>query len=260
VRRELPHGRTNRLPFIVTMSCRTLLAAALALAMLWGCGSGPTPLAQEPVAPAVASSVPQLALPSATHHAPEELDPSLATARAPEVFFADFTTSKGNFVVEVHRAWAPNAADRFYNLVKLGFYDDDRFFRAIPDFMAQFGIPGDPQVTTRWRHAAFADDPVVQSNLRGFVSFARTGEPNSSATQVFISFENHPGLDASGFAPFGKVARGMEVVDDLYKGYGEGAPNGAGPDQHRIETEGNAYLDREFPKLDRILYTRIVPQ
>jgi peptidyl-prolyl cis-trans isomerase A (cyclophilin A) len=243
------------------MSRRTLsLAAALSLVMVAACGSGPTLPPQEPVAPPVASSAPAVPLPPAAQHTPQDLDPSLATAHAPEVFLAAFTTSKGEFVVEVHRAWAPNAADRFYNLVKLGFYDDTRFFRAIPDFMVQFGLPGDPQVAAKWKSAPFADDPVVESNLRGFVSFARTGQPNSSSTQIFIAFENHAGLDASGFAPFGKVARGMEVVDDLYKGYGEGAPNGSGPDQHRIEGEGNAYLDRDFPKLDRILSTRIVPQ
>jgi peptidyl-prolyl cis-trans isomerase A (cyclophilin A) len=198
-------------------------------------------------------------LPPAAHHAPEELDPALATAQAPEVFRASFSTTKGDFVVEVHRSWAPNAADRLYNLVKIGFYDDTRFFRAVPDFMVQFGLAGDPAVTTKWRQASFTDDPATQSNLRGFVAFARTGRPNSSATQIFVCYENHPSLDRSGFAPFGQVVRGMEVVDDLYKGYGEGAPAGTGPDQHRIENEGNAYLDREFPKLDRILSTRIVP-
>jgi peptidyl-prolyl cis-trans isomerase A (cyclophilin A) len=199
-------------------------------------------------------------LPPAAHHAPEDLDPSLATALAPEVFFADFTTTKGDFVVEVHRSWAPHGADRFYNLVKLGFYDDTRFFRAVPDFMVQFGIPGDPRVAAKWKDASFPDDPVLQSNLRAFVAFARTAQPNSSATQIFIAYENHPSLDASGFAPFGQIARGMEVVDDLYKGYGEGPPRGKGPDQERIRTEGNPYLDRDFPKLDRILSTRIVPQ
>jgi peptidyl-prolyl cis-trans isomerase A (cyclophilin A) len=205
-----------------------------------------------PVAPA--SAAPAIA---ATHPA-SELEPSLATAQAPEVFLAEFTTTKGAFAVEVHRAWAPHGADRFYNLVKLGFFDDTRFFRAIPDFMVQFGIPGDPAVAAKWRVATLADDPVTQSNLRGFMSFAQTGRPDSRTTQVFICFENHPRLDGSGFAPFAKVARGMEVVDDLYKGYGEGAPNGQGPDQNRIQTEGNAYLDRDFPKLDRILRTRIV--
>jgi peptidyl-prolyl cis-trans isomerase A (cyclophilin A) len=209
----------------------------------------------QPSASASASSPP-----AAAHHSPSELDPSVATARAPEVFLADFTTTKGDFVVEVHRAWAPHGADRFFNLIKLGFYDDTRFFRAIPDFMVQFGIPGDPEVAAKWRDATIADDPVTQSNLRGFMTFAQTGRPDSRTTQVFILFSNHPTLDASRFAPFARVVRGMEVVDDLYKGYGEGAPKGAGPDQNRIQTEGNAYLDRDFARLDRILRTRIVEQ
>ncbi len=246
-----------------TMSRRTLvLPIAASLLTLAACGSGPIPVAQEPAAPAVVpSSAPALPLPPAAHHAPEELDPSLATARAPDVFLADFTTTKGDFTVEVHRSWAPNGADRFYNLVKLGFYDDTRFFRAVPDFMVQFGLAGDPQVAAKWKHAPFSDDPVVESNLRGFVAFARTGQPNSSSTQIFIAYENHPSLDAGGFAPFGKVARGMEeVVDGLYMGYGEGAPSGTGPDQHLIESDGNPYLDRDFPKLDRILRARIVPE
>jgi peptidyl-prolyl cis-trans isomerase A (cyclophilin A) len=197
-------------------------------------------------------------LPPAAHHAPTELDPSLATERAPEVFQAEFTTTKGSFVIEAHRGWAPNGADRFYNLVKLGFYDDTRFFRAIPDFMVQFGIPGDPTVAAKWQNATIVDDAVTQSNLRGLVTFAQTGRPNSRTTQIFICYANHPQLDASGFAPFAKVTRGMDVVDALYKGYGEGAPGGRGPSQERIQSEGNDYLDREFPKLDRILVTRIV--
>jgi peptidyl-prolyl cis-trans isomerase A (cyclophilin A) len=197
-------------------------------------------------------------LPPAVHHAPSELDPSLATAQAPDVFLVDFTTTHGDVVVEAHRSWAPHGADRFYDLVKLGFFDDTRLFRAIPDFMVQFGIPGDPQVAARWRDATIPDDPVAQSNLRGFMSFAQTGRPDSRTTQVFICFENHPRLDASGFAPFAKVVRGMDVVDNLYMGYGEGPPTGQGPDQGRIQAEGNAYLDREFPKLDRILSTRFV--
>jgi peptidyl-prolyl cis-trans isomerase A (cyclophilin A) len=235
------------------------LAAAFALVALVACGAGPSPVASAPIAPtSPPSSDPAPSLPPAAHHAPAELDPSLATARAPEVFLADFTTTKGDFVVEVHRSWAPNGADRFYNLVKIGFYDDTRFFRAIPDFMVQFGIPGDPEVASKWQSASIADDPVTQSNLRGLVTFAQTGRPNSRTTQIFICYANHPTLDASGFAPFAKVTRGMDVVDALYKGYGEGAPSGHGPDQERIQSEGNAYLDREFPKLDRILVTRIV--
>jgi peptidyl-prolyl cis-trans isomerase A (cyclophilin A) len=242
----------------------SVLAAALSLvggAALVACGAGPSAEPSTPVAPvAPPSSEPANPLPPAAHHPPAEISPSLATAQAPEVFFADFTTTRGDFVVEAHRSWAPHGADRFYNLVKLGFYDDTRFFRAIPDFMVQFGISGDPQVTAKWRDESIPDDAVSQSNLRGFVSFAQTGRPNSRTTQVFICYENHARLDASGFAPFAKIVRGMDVVDALYKGYGEGPPNGVGPNQERIESDGNVYLDQEFPKLDRILVTRIVEQ
>jgi peptidyl-prolyl cis-trans isomerase A (cyclophilin A) len=244
----------------------SVLAAVPAVMVLLGAPACEPEFITTPAPPAapVASAAPVAASaeppPPAVHHAARDLDPSLATAQAPDVFLADFTTNKGDFVVEVHRAWAPHGADRFYNLVKLGFFDDTRFFRAIPDFMVQFGIPGDPEVAAKWRDANIPDDPVTQSNLRGFMSFAQTGEPNSRSTQVFICFANHSGLDASGFAPFAKVVRGMEVVDDLYKGYGEGAPKGEGPDQGRIQAEGNAYLDRDFPRLDRILATRIVTQ
>jgi peptidyl-prolyl cis-trans isomerase A (cyclophilin A) len=255
----MSYGSRTTTPFVFLPT----LVAAFALAIAPGCG-GPSAPPVAPEAPAVSASVPVSSpappapLPSAAHHPAAELDPALATARAPEAFQAEFTTTKGQFVIEVHRSWAPNGADRFYNLVKMGFYDDTRFFRAIPDFMVQFGIPGDPQVAAKWRDASIPDDPVKQQNLRAFVTFAQTGRPNSRTTQIFICFENHPSLDASGFAPFGQVVRGMEVVDSLYKGYGEGAPNGSGPAQDRIQTEGNAYLDENFPKLDRILSTRLV--
>ena len=228
------------------------------------CGSGPTtPMTAAEVSPA-ASSAPGVAAPRtglpAAHHAAFELDPALATAHAPEVFSTKFTTTQGDFVIEVHRSWAPRGADRFYNLARMGFFDDTRFFRAIEGFMVQFGIPGDPTVAAKWREANLDDDPVTQSNLRGFVTFAQSGAPDSRSTQVFIAYNNHPRLDASGFAPFGKVVKGMDVVDSLYKGYGEGAPEGHGPSQERIQTEGNAYLDAEFPKLDRILSTEVLLQ
>ena len=197
-------------------------------------------------------------LTQAAHHDPAELDPSRAKDRAPDVFRARFATSRGDVVIEVHRSWAPNGADRFYNLIKLGVYDDTRFFRAIDGFMVQFGIPGDPQSAAAWRVANFPDDPVVQSNQRGFVTFAQTGAPNTRSTQVFINYRDNFALDRSGFTPFGRVVDGMRVVDSLYKGYGEGAPEGDGPDQSRIQREGNAYLDKEFPKLDRILRTEVV--
>ena len=244
------------------MLLRPGLLAALLLAA--ACGSGPTMAGgpvdapPSPVGSAPASGAPHPTI-AAVRHAPSELDPARATERAPEVFAARFTTTQGEFVIEVHRSWAPRGADRFFNLVRIGFYDDTRFFRAVEGFMVQFGIPGDPVVAAKWRGTSIPDDPVTQSNLRGFATFAMAG-PNSRTTQFFIAYNNHPRLDASGFAPFGKVVKGMEVVDALYKGYGEGAPEGHGPNQERIQTEGNAYLDSEFPKLDRVLKTEILPQ
>jgi peptidyl-prolyl cis-trans isomerase A (cyclophilin A) len=178
-------------------------------------------------------------------------DPAALNAKAPAVYQAKFDTSKGPFVVEVHRDWAPRGADRFYNLVKNGFYDNARFFRVIEGFMVQFGINGDPSVAGAWRDADIKDDPVKQSNERGTITFATAG-PNTRTTQVFINFGDNAGLDGQGFSPFGKVVSGMEVVDSLYGGYGEGAPNGNGPDQGRIQSQGNAYLEQGFPKLDFI--------
>jgi len=178
-------------------------------------------------------------------------DPASLTEKAPAVYKVKFDTSKGAFVVEVHRDWAPNGADRFYNLVKNGFFDDARFFRVISGFMVQFGINKDPKISAPWRAAQIKDDPVKQSNKRGYITFATAG-PNSRTSQVFINFADNGGLDSQGFAPFGQVVSGMNVVDSLYNGYGEGAPRGRGPDQGRIQSEGNAYLNAEFPRLDFI--------
>jgi len=152
-------------------------------------------------------------------------------------------------VIDVRREWAPAGADRFYNLVKNGFYDENRFFRVISGFMVQFGISGNPQVSTPWRNAQIKDDPVKQSNKRGFITFATSG-PNSRTTQVFVNFGDNGRLDGMGFAPFGQVTTGMNVVDQLYSDYGEGAPQGRGPNQGRIQAEGNAYLTKDFPNLD----------
>jgi peptidyl-prolyl cis-trans isomerase A (cyclophilin A) len=185
-------------------------------------------------------------------------DPAALKEKAPPVYKAQFDTSKGPFVIEVHRDWAPNGADRFYNLVKNGFYNDVRFFRVIEGFMVQFGINGDPNISAVWREANIPDDPVKQSNKRGYVTFATAG-PNTRTTQVFINFDNNDGLDGQGFSPFGKVVSGMEVVDSLYNGYGEGAPRGQGPDQGQIQMEGNAYLIKDFPKLDYVKTATIVP-
>jgi peptidyl-prolyl cis-trans isomerase A (cyclophilin A) len=176
-------------------------------------------------------------------------NPAALNEQAPAAYKARFDTSKGAFVIEVQRAWSPNGADRFYNLVKNGFYDNVRFFRVISGFMVQFGINGDPNLSARWREARINDDPVRQSNKRGFVTFATAG-PNTRTTQVFINFGDNARLDGMGFSPFGRVVSGMDVVDKLYAEYGEGAPNGRGPDQGRIQREGNAYLNKDFPRMD----------
>jgi peptidyl-prolyl cis-trans isomerase A (cyclophilin A) len=182
------------------------------------------------------------------------MNPAALNETAPETFRAKFETSKGDFVVEVTRAWAPNGADRFYNLVKNGYYDEVRFFRVLGGanpFMAQFGIHGDPAVSAVWRGARIPDDPVKGSNTRGMVTFATAG-PNTRTTQLFVNYKDNSFLDGQGFSPFGKVIEGMDVVDNLHAGYGEGAPRGAGPDQNKLQSEGNAYLVKEFPKLDHI--------
>jgi len=178
-------------------------------------------------------------------------NPSALTEKAPALYKVRFDTSKGPFVVEVHRDWAPNGADRFYNLVKNGFFDDARFFRVISGFMVQFGINGDPAVSAPWRNATMKDDPVRQSNKRGYITFATAG-PDSRTSQVFINFADNSRLDGQGFAPFGQVTSGMNIVDALHSGYGEGAPSGRGPDQGRIQREGNAYLKKDFPNLDYV--------
>ena len=193
-----------------------------------------------------------------TTHAANLSDPASLNEKAPAVYKAKFDTTKGPFVVEVYRGWAPNGADRFYNLVKNGFYDNARFFRVLEGFMAQFGINGDPNIAAIWRDANIPDDPVKQSNVRGNLSFATAG-PNTRTTQVFINFGDNAGLDGQGFSPFGKVVSGMKVVDSLYDGYGEGAPDGQGPNQGQIQMEGNAYLERDFPKLDYIKKATIEP-
>jgi peptidyl-prolyl cis-trans isomerase A (cyclophilin A) len=148
-------------------------------------------------------------------------------------------------VIEVNREWAPVGADRFHELVSKGFFDECRFFRVVPDFMVQFGINGDPAVQKEWRDARVKDDKVTQSNKRGYITFATSG-PNSRTSQVFINFKDNSFLDRQGFAPFGKVVEGMDVVDKINAEYGES------PDQFSIQSKGNEYLKKEFPKLDYI--------
>jgi len=171
--------------------------------------------------------------------------------KAPDTFKAKFETTAGTFVVEVKRELAPNGADRFYQLVSSGLYDDCKFFRVVPGFVVQFGINGDPKVSAKWRDARIDDDPVKTSNARGMVTFATSG-PNSRTTQIFINFKDNKGLDSQGFSPFGKVIEGMEVVDKINAEYG-GSPN-----QGNIQREGNAYLNANFPKLDGIKKATIV--
>jgi peptidyl-prolyl cis-trans isomerase A (cyclophilin A) len=181
-------------------------------------------------------------------------NPAALNAQAPATYKAKFDTSRGVFVIEVHRDWAPLGADRFYNLVKAGFYDNVRFFRVLSGFMAQFGMNGTPSVQTIWSNQRIKDDPVKQSNKRGYVSFAMAG-PNTRTTQVFINFVDNTGLDGQGFAPFGQVVEGMDVVDQLYSGYGRNNV----PNQGRIMAEGNAYLEKQYPKLDYVKSATIEP-
>ncbi|MCO4762280.1 MAG: peptidylprolyl isomerase [Myxococcales bacterium] len=177
-------------------------------------------------------------------------DPSKATATAPGVYKVKFSTTQGDFTMTVHREWAPKGADRFYNLVKAGYFTDIGFFRNIAGFMVQFGIHGEPTVNAAWRGARISDDPGKQSNKLGFVTFATSGK-DSRTTQIFINYKDNSFLDRMGFSPFAIVdAEGMAVVNKLYKGYGEGAPRGKGPDQGRLQREGNKYLKAEFPKMD----------
>jgi peptidyl-prolyl cis-trans isomerase A (cyclophilin A) len=205
---------------------RSLLIAA-ACAVLAGCSPSEPPARKEAAAPAKKET-------------------------APDVFTINLDTSKGPVAIEVHRDWAPIGADQFYSLVKTGFYDGDRFFRVVRNFVVQFGINGDPKANRLWANANLPDDPVTQHNRRGMVTFATAG-PNTRSTQVFINLkDNSAALDKSGFAPFGKVTSGMDVVDSFYNSYGDMAPRGQGPDATQIEVQGNDYLASRFPRLDYI--------
>ena len=173
-------------------------------------------------------------------------NPAGLTEQAPARFKANFDTSKGLFVVDVHRDWAPLGVDRFYNLVKNGFYDDVRFYRVVPNFMVQFGMHGDPAVTAAWNRTTLNDDPVKQSNKKGYITYANTGRPNSRGTNLFISYKDNAFLDSQRFAPFGEVVQGMDVVEKINSQYGEQ------PEQPSMISQGNAYLIKAFPKLDYI--------
>src|ERR1700688_2278065 len=186
------------------------------------------------------------------------LHPALLKDKAPETYQVKFETSKGDFTVSVTRAWAPLGADRFYNLAKHHFFDNESFFRVLTGFVAQFGISPYPPVSAVWEKATIKDDPVTQSNKKYFLTFATAG-PNTRTTQLFINLADNPRLDGMGFAAFGQVTDGMNVIDTLYAGYGEGAPGGSGPNQDQIQKEGKAYLDKNFPKLDFIKTTTLTP-
>lgn len=220
---------------------KTLLISMLA------CGIA---LAQTPqAAPKKAPTAAKKAAPAA---APNLLRPSTLRGRAPDVYKVKFTTTKGDVIIQVNRVWAPIGSDRFYNLVRAGFYKDAAFFRIVPRFVAQFGIPARPDVAAAWDHAYLVDDRVTQSNKRGTLTFATAG-PNTRTTQIFINYGDNASLDTQGFAPFGTVIEGMDVVDKFFAGYGES------PDQGRITAQGKAYLDKSFPNLDRIVAAVIMP-
>ena len=193
----------------------------------------------------------------ATSPNPALTNPSQATLQAPDHFKVRVNTTQGPFVIAVDREMAPLGADRFYNLVRAGFFKDIAFFRVLDGFVAQFGISGDPALSSAWRAARIQDDPVKQSNSQGTIVFA-TGGPNTRTTQLFINLVDNPRLDQMGFSPFGKIVEGFDVVTSLYSGYGEGAPSGRGPDQSMIQAQGNKYLKSQFPKLDYVQSAEII--
>jgi peptidyl-prolyl cis-trans isomerase A (cyclophilin A) len=199
--------------------------------------------APKPAAPKSAATTPPRTTKMTTD--PALLKPATLTAKAPDVYEVKLATTKGDIVVQVTRSWAPIGADRFYNLVRHGFYNNAAFFRIVPGFVVQFGLSADPAVNKAWKNANIKDDPVTQSNRQGYLTFATAG-PNTRTTQLFISLGNNAGLDGQGFAPFGQVTSGMDVVQKLYSGYGER------PDQEAITSQGKAYLDKNFPNIDRV--------
>lgn len=247
------------------------LMIALLLLSAVGCGEEPAPprrtvapepgtVAQKSVPVVKPTPPPPPPQPAEVKPIPKVLlDPSLPewTGAAPPVFKAKLSTTKGDIVIQVTREWAPRGADRFYALVKNGYYDDVAFFRVIGGFMAQAGIHGMGEVNSVWRNQKIQDDPVTQSNTRGFVCYAKSG-PNTRTTQIFINYsDRNSQLDKDGFSPFGKVIEGMDVADSLFSGYGGGPPTG--PAQQRLQAEGNEYLKAAFKDLDYIKTARIVP-
>ena len=254
------------------MNTRTAILAAISLTFVIGaCQQNTTPAkktgatsqlsagktAKPASAPAKKKVAPKPPAAEAAPLNPALLDPSKLADKAPETFAVKLETTKGDIIIDVTRAWAPLGADRFYNLVKGGFYNNDvAVFRVISGFMAQFGIHGNPKVAAVWRNARINDEPVKGSNTAGMVTYAKGG-PNSRTTQIFINFGNNKRLDSMGFAPFGKV-RDMAVMNSIYSGYGEGAPRGRGPDQGMLQQRGNEYLKERFPEMDYIKRASII--
>jgi peptidyl-prolyl cis-trans isomerase A (cyclophilin A) len=256
---------------------KPLLAILLLCAA--ACGEEPPPpkrtVAPEPKQPMAKASEPSKPQPPPPPPPPPEekksaapapvpkvlLDPSLPEwlVKAPDEFKVKFSTTKGDFTMLVKKEWSPRGADRFYALVKNGYYDGVCFFRVVAGFMAQLGIHGSPQVSAVWSSNMIQDDPVTQSNKRGMVTFAMRG-PNSRTTQIFINYaDKNVQLDAMGFSPFGQVVEGMDVVDALYSGYGDGPPRGRGPNQGLMQAQGNEYLKDSFKELDFVKTARILP-
>lgn len=213
------------------------------------------PQPRRPAPPAEARPAPTIT-PVATP--PALLQPANFAERAPATFNVVLDTTAGEVRMSVTRAWSPNGADRFYNLVRAGYYTNVAFFRVMEGFMGQTGIHGDPRVNAAWRNANIQDDPVVEHNTRGMVSYAMAG-PGTRTTQFFINLADNTNLDDMGFSPFARVDESsMAVVGRIYSGYGEGAPSGRGPAQGRLQSEGNAYLQAEFPLMDYIRAARIL--
>lgn len=208
------------------------------------------PAAAKPAAAKPAAAKPAAPKPAATN--PKLLNPSLWTKMAPPSFKAKFTTTKGDIVVEAHRDWSPRGVDRFYNLVRSGFFTNVSFYRVVPNFVVQFGASPDPKVEAAWMNARIKDDPVKQSNKKYSLTFAMGG-PNTRTTEFFINLRDNASLDGMGFSPIGEVIEGKELVDAIYSGYGDMAEQGGrGPSQQRVQAEGKPYLDKNFPNLDSI--------
>ena len=245
--------------------CALTAALAVASVFLVGCAEEPKPAEQPAEEEAKPPEKPAEAPPAQPEKKPEEAkpeakeavarrslrNPSALKEKAPDTYKVKFETSKGDILIEVDRSSAPRGADRFYNLVKNGFYDDCRFFRVVPNFVVQFGMHGDPAISRMWANARIKDDPVTKTNRRGGLTFATSG-PNTRTTQVFINLKANAFLDNQGFAPFGRIVEGMDVVANFYSGYGET------PEQPLIRNQGNEYLNKKFPKLDYIKAATIV--